>query len=212
MPPPTNHSSTSHQYELLLGVYIVKPLALNHPNHEYLTPHNYDCLQIVVPRGDRPPVSVVHRILRDGQVQAIILAAIVLALYRHAVLGLRDRGMVDVLMYTIGLCLSQVTIRKTSAATVRHGDGSRAACVAFVWTWSLAVYSAIATAWLSAIVYLTIVSKPEWKFINSFDELREAGLTVIVPDWYNDIGDWRTHVRYRIANSRANCAKYRIGI
>lgn len=181
------NSATSKQYELILGVHILKEKPPNHPNHEYLNPYNYDCLQIAVPHGNRPPISVIDRILHDGQVQAIILAAIAFAISR-TMLGLRDKEP-DVFLYTIGVCFSQIAIRPSLSMATRR------ARMQFVWTCSLAVYSAIATAWLSAIVYLKIVSKPEWTFIDSLDALCEANLSVIVPDWYSEIGDWRSHVR-----------------
>lgn len=147
-------------------------------------------MNVIVPLGLRPPTSVVILVLQDGQVQAILLVAIVFAISR-ILLRLRD-SWADVFVYTIGLCLSQIAIRRSPPSQAR----TRRARIEFVWTWSLALFSAIATAYLSVIVFVKIVSKPQFKSIDTLQDLANAGLTVYVPDIIDDTGDWMASLRY----------------
>lgn len=67
--------------------------------------------------------------------------------------------------------------------------------IEFVWTWSLAVYSVVASAYLSVMVYVKIVSKPEWNEIDTLAELSEVALTIYIPDILEDTGNWMECLR-----------------
>lgn len=154
----------------------------------------------MLPLSERPTNSVVQCILRDGQVQALIVGAIVFIVSHRVLLGSRNATS-DVFLYTIGVCMSQIDLRYPIAnlSSVRVRRWAR---IEFVWTWSLVVYSAIATAWLSAVVYVKIVSKPEWKNIDTLTELGDAGLTIYAADIFNGIGQWQNNLRYARYASR----------
>lgn len=201
MCPLKSHSSNSKPYDLLLGAHFLKitgPLHAStaqepHGAYEYLYPYGFDCLQIILPRTTSPPVSVIQRVLRVGQVQAIILGAIGFAIGRR-LLGLRGREG-DECLYTLGLCMSQMAIRRQRRMR-RRPLNVVAERIAFVWTWSLAVYSTFAMAWLSAVVYVKIVSQPVWNDIDTLAELHGTDVTIYVADVLSDIGDWWSSLRY----------------
>lgn len=192
----------SKKYDLIFGAHFMKPspvidastsTTIDHL-YEYLNPHDFDCLVVLVPRTTAPPISVVKRILRVGQVQAIILGALLFVISR---LLLRLRGSeLDAFLYTIGLCLSQMTIRRptSNGGTTAKAEVCRAR-IEYVWTCSLAVYSAFAMAWLTAVVNMKIVSNPVWQNIDTLAELGDAGISVYVSSLFHDVGYWWDNLR-----------------
>lgn len=152
--------------------------------HTYLYPHAMDCLVVFVPI-DHSPTSIVVRVLHDGHVQALAIVAVCLMIVRHIPLLRADRASdwSHVWLHMVGLCLAQVRI-----------SGLMRSRLEIVWTVAIVVFSIVASATLSAILYAKLLTDEMCPKIETLDELGRSGMTVYVAQTITDIGGWYSNL------------------
>lgn len=151
---------------------------------EFLYPHRYDCFVILVAHN-ADIVSVLVRIIGNGEVQTVILVYLSFVLGRFLFdIKCRKNTFDWIWFHTIGVCLAQSTNKSMLANHNRWNT---------VWTAGLLIYSIIAPVILSTVIYKTLINIENAPNIVSLTELDEwlslKNTSIYTADFLDDKGD-----------------------
>lgn len=147
--------------------------------YDFLDPHQFDCLVILVPNGRRT-TSIVLRVLRNGEVRTILLVFFLFCLTKIMLRWSRARNVAAVLFGTVGQCLAQSSSKATVVTNRRE----------MLWTVGILVFSVTSTATLSAVVYQKLMFEQLTEPIRTMADLAESDVTIYVAEFFYQIGSW----------------------
>lgn len=180
---PKIFSSNATAFDILLtSFYMPDNLTTEDAQYNFLHPHDFDCLTIIVP-NTRKNTSIVLRVLRNGEALAILLAFTVFLLTNILIKWPRDRSVSSHCLHTFGMCLAQSKLRVRNRCEM-------------LWTVGLLVFSVTAIATLSAVIYQKLITDQSLEPIRTMKDLAESDITIYIADLYFEIGSWNEMIEF----------------
>lgn len=144
--------------------------------YKFLDPHDFDCLLIIVPNTQHK-TSIVIRVLRRGEVLAILLVFSLFGLTRILINWSRNRNVISHMFNAFAMCLAHKKVRVGNRREI-------------VWTVGLLVFSVTSTATLSAVLYQKLMTDQPSEPIRTMEDLANSDLTIYVAELFYELGSW----------------------
>lgn len=171
-------------FDMYLESFYMQPQNYNQNRTiEYLYPYCIECLVVIFPKNhDR--TSMVWRVIRNGEVQTILIVYVVFVFVQFLISGSRT-NIGTAWFRTIGMCLAQMTFSDMTANRLQ-----------FLWTVGLLVFSVTSPVVLAGVIYHSLVVEETVANIDTLDELVQMNRTIYNVDSVGDKGAWLNTLKY----------------
>lgn len=173
------YSSHATAFDLQLSPFYMRPAVRPQTadaEYKLLNPHGFDCLIVIVPNV-RHTTSILMRLLRNGQVAAILLVFAVFLLTNILIKWKRSRNVFSHCFSAFAMCLAQNRVRVENRCEM-------------LWTVGLLVFSVTSIATLSAVVYQKLLVVPISEPIRTMEDLAKSDVTIYVAELLFELGPW----------------------
>lgn len=150
---------------------------------EYLYPHGFDCISIIVPSLKRRSAFILKVIRYDATI-LIFVTFLIFVVARIIIECTPTSGWLSEFLVTLGICLAQKFIKSPKSARE------------FIWVVGLLLFAFIAIVILSSISYKSLIEKKFDSEIDTFEQLANLDLNIFMtsnqPEWTDGRYNYKT--------------------